>query len=292
MTVRALQPRSPLRRLRDGSRLIRPFFWSLGAAHRLQPAFAGVTRYCMFIGYPRSGHSLVGALLNAHPRMVIAHELDALRYVVRPFTRAQLFALILRRDREFVAQGTRWTGYDYSVPQSAQGIADGIQVIGDKKGGRSSLRIAADPEILGRLERMVGPGLRIIHVTRNPFDIIATMVKRGRAETAERVHQFERHCAGSALALSFAGPDRAITVAHEDLVLDPRATIHTLCEFLGQDAPEPYIEQCAARIFKVSRKTRKSVIWHAEDVAAVSALIGRYPFLRRYAADLPEQASG
>ena len=43
--------------------------------HELQ----SVEAFCIFIGYPRSGHSLLGSLLDAHPEMVIAHELDVLR---------------------------------------------------------------------------------------------------------------------------------------------------------------------------------------------------------------------
>ena len=30
----------------------------------------------LFIGYPRSGHTLIGSLLDAHPHIVIANELD------------------------------------------------------------------------------------------------------------------------------------------------------------------------------------------------------------------------
>ena len=29
--------------------------------------FDDLKTYCMFLGYPRSGHSLIGALLDAHP---------------------------------------------------------------------------------------------------------------------------------------------------------------------------------------------------------------------------------
>ena len=35
----------------------------------------------MFIGYPRSGHSLIGSLLDVHPNAIVAHELDALKFV-------------------------------------------------------------------------------------------------------------------------------------------------------------------------------------------------------------------
>ena len=33
----------------------------------------------MFIGYPRSSHSLVGAILDAHPEIIIPHEYDIMR---------------------------------------------------------------------------------------------------------------------------------------------------------------------------------------------------------------------
>lgn len=32
----------------------------------------------MFIGYPRSGHTLVRSLLDAHPNVIIANELDVI----------------------------------------------------------------------------------------------------------------------------------------------------------------------------------------------------------------------
>ena len=32
----------------------------------------------MFVGYPRSSHSLVGALLDAHPEIIIPHEYGVL----------------------------------------------------------------------------------------------------------------------------------------------------------------------------------------------------------------------
>jgi len=48
--------------------------------------------YCMFIGYSRSGHTLVGSLLDAHPEMVIAHELDALKYIMAGFGRRTIFS--------------------------------------------------------------------------------------------------------------------------------------------------------------------------------------------------------
>lgn len=37
-----------------------------------------VETFVLFIGYPRSQHSLIGAILDAHPEIVIPHEYDLL----------------------------------------------------------------------------------------------------------------------------------------------------------------------------------------------------------------------
>ena len=143
--------------------------------------FDTVERFCLFIGYPRSGHSLVGSLLDAHPDVVLAHELDALKYVAAGYRRKQLYWMILRRDAEFTRSGRRWTGFDYAVEGQWQGRYERLQVIGDKKGGVSTFRLGARPELLDRLRRVVGAEVRLIHVVRNPFDNIATMSRRGEA---------------------------------------------------------------------------------------------------------------
>ena len=35
---------------------------------------AGIEKYVIFVGYARSGTSIIGSLLDAHPNMIIAHE--------------------------------------------------------------------------------------------------------------------------------------------------------------------------------------------------------------------------
>jgi len=38
--------------------------------------YDGVQSFVLFVGYPRSGHSLVGAILDSHPEIIIPHEFD------------------------------------------------------------------------------------------------------------------------------------------------------------------------------------------------------------------------
>ncbi len=52
--------------------------------------FQTVKKYCMFVEYPRSGRSLVGSLLDAYPHIIMAHELNALRYFERGFSKKRI----------------------------------------------------------------------------------------------------------------------------------------------------------------------------------------------------------
>ena len=52
---------------------------------KLHTLYNGVETFALFIGHGRSGHSLVGAILDAHPEIVIAHEFDVLNGITGAF---------------------------------------------------------------------------------------------------------------------------------------------------------------------------------------------------------------
>ena len=47
---------------------------SLSAAEKMFRLYDEVETFVLFIGYPRSQHSLIGAILDAHPEIIIPHE--------------------------------------------------------------------------------------------------------------------------------------------------------------------------------------------------------------------------
>ena len=58
----------------------------------------------------------------------------------------------------------------------AGGIAWGV--LGDKKGGNTARQLIAEPHLLHCCEAFTALPHRYVHVTRNPFDNIATIAKR------------------------------------------------------------------------------------------------------------------
>jgi len=91
----------------------------------------------MFIGYPRSSHSLVAAILDAHPEVIIPHEYNVLEHwkIHRPsptinkrLSKYYLFNDLHQLSKEQALFGIRSKypngkigGYSYHVPGLWQG---------------------------------------------------------------------------------------------------------------------------------------------------------------------------
>lgn len=278
------------RKVRDGLGLARAYARSLREGYVRRGLFDGVERYCMFIGYPRSGHSLVGSLLDAHPEAIIAHELDALRLVRWGFGRRQLYALLLENSREFARAGRDWSGYAYEVPDQWQGRFERLRVIGDKRGGGSTMRLASDPGLLERLHKVVGEGIRYVHVVRNPYDNVATMYRRALARDPSAtlrssVDNYLLRCETNARLKQRLGEGGILDVYHESVIDDPKASLRALCGFLDLEAGEDYLEDCASIVFDSPNKSRHAIEWDEGSLSAVRAATARFRFLKGYSYD-------
>ena len=78
---------------------------TLVTSRHFAPQTKGVESYCTFIGHSRSGHSLIAALLDAHPEIVVAHELRAVRYIQCGFGRDALYYLLFQQTK---VRGHSW----------------------------------------------------------------------------------------------------------------------------------------------------------------------------------------
>ena len=248
-----------------------------------QQDFAGVETYCMFIGYPRSGHSLIGSLLDAHPDMIIAHELDTLQYVAAGLSREQLFYLLLDNSHRFTEQGRVWEEYSYEVKDQWQGRFRTLRVIGDKKGGLSSVRLRRNPTLLDDLRRRVGTRLKLIHVVRNPFDNISTSLRKKDAPTLEGAIDMYFSMAQVVLQVQRQMPrEDFMEVRHETFLEDPAGGLRDLCRFLGQDAPEDYVRDCAAIVKTSPHQSRHDAPWTPQLIELVRREMQKFPFLDGY----------
>ena len=248
-------------------------------------AYDQVSRYCMFVGHPRSGQTLLSAMLNAHKNAVIAHEVNALTHVLRGSSRAHLFALLLSRDRWFTDQKDTSSGFSYRVPNQWQGRYERLNVIGDKKGAGSAIVLHHQPTALDRLRDVIGVPLCVVHVVRNPFDNIARIARSHRTTLAQSVEVYFAICQSLGNAMTRVKPNELLVVRHESFIASPRETLRELCRFVELPAYPRYLEDCSNAVYCSSRPARHAVPWSSKLRRDVEARLQDFPFLTGYCFD-------
>jgi sulfotransferase family protein len=278
--------------LRKKLTLVGLYATSLLQNRRNAEFFRAIQTYCMFVGYPRTGHSLIGSLLDAHPRIVIAHELDALKLFQRGFSRRQVFHLLLENSRKTAAAGRSHSGYSYEVPNQWQGRFEQLQVLGDKKGATSAMRFYLDPGLLEFVRRKIANELKFVHVMRNPYDVLATMTRRSPRKTLDtHIDVFFQLCSSIERLKKQFQPTQIYDVRLESFIEDPKPHLASLCSFIGVKAEPRYLEDCASIVFKSPKKSRFDIAWDQESIAKVCERMEPFSFLAGYAYDEENAAS-
>lgn len=286
-TARTMDPiasfRSALRGLHEGA-------WGALARRRFREEIERVETVCLFVGYPRSGHSLVGAFLDAHRHAVVAHELDAASFVLGGCSREVLFSRMLARSHGFHLRGNAGK-YPYRVPRQWQGRFESLRVIGDKRGGALTRAIAAHADLLDRIRALVRVPIRLVHVVRNPWDNVAAISIDHGLSLAESADYYDAHCRTTARLGELCDASELLTIRHEDVVAAPRAVLEGLCSFVGLDAPRDYLDDCASIVFPAPTGTRHRVAWTPALVRDLESRVRAYRHLDGYGLE-PTETTG
>ncbi|MGZ4149492.1 MAG: sulfotransferase [Actinomycetota bacterium] len=258
------------------------------AAVRAHPGRYAETRtFCFFVGHVKCGTSLLGAMLDAHPNVILADEVDALGLLDAGFRRDEVFHL-LRKGAEDEARKGRVTarrlgGYALAVPGASQGRAEVPLAIGDGRAGPTTKLLAADPSLLNRLPAMVpGVDVRVFMVLRNPFDPIALTMIRGKRTFEDAVAHFFATCETLVAIGAQLPPEMLHRVRYEDVVADPAAELAAACAFLGVEASSDYLAACASIVHPSPDRDRERIEWTPEMIRTVEAGIVRFDFLSPY----------
>ncbi len=247
---------------------------------RNRHTFKEVERFCLLIGYPHSGSTLVSSVINAHPEMVMGHETDILRYVRPGLSRNLVFSVVLQRDRQFTAANRRWNGNNYAMPTSEQGSFSRLRVIGDKCIAKQAMRLNHDPRLLDLLRSKMGMPLRFIHLVRNPFDNIASIGPK--QEMPWRIKKYRTLGDGMDDIRSRLRDEELHELRYEDVVADPKGSLSDVCHFLGLEASDEYLHDCAQLIRPSTHHRRFGVDWTESQRREVEAMIAARSVLAGY----------
>jgi hypothetical protein len=279
-----------LRRKRDKKRhpvgkRARRYLLSLWGSLKHKKSFDHVKTFCMFIGYPRSGHTLIGSLLDAHPNVILADELDALKFIQAGFSEKQVFYLSLRNSRRSAAAGRTRTGYSYRVPNQWQGSFTDLQLVGDKMGDYTALRLHQFPPLLNQIHATFSVEIKFVHVMRNPYDVISTMSLKDHRPLQQSINKFFDLCSAVAHVRQNTSLADIYDLRHENFVSGPRPALKGLCDFFSLSQDDAYLAASASIVFKSPHRSRYDVPWNRRLIDNVEEKLERFPFLAGYGYD-------
>ena len=291
----------------------------------LPPAvISSVKLFVLFVGYGRSGSSITGSILDAHPNVIMANEFNVLKWVQENpnYSKDKLFNSLFENSYNNVfSNGTRTNnnkGYNLTVDNSWQGrYRKTVNVIGDKRGALFQKLLSEQPELFQalytKLQNVVLIPIRLIHCVRNPYDIMSTRllyqvkksqdpdtISKFRNKTFNNGQQVQndeallKHIdrifslADPVLNMSQSitlGYTRTVEIHNHELVSHPEETILKLCQFLEIQCSRDYLRACASKVFPELSRSRFAVHWPEDVKKMVQDRIQKYPFFRRYSYD-------
>lgn len=275
-----------------------------------------VRTFVIFVGFARTGHSIVGTLMDAHPDIIIAHEYNVLKNIKSRLTSGNqvltLFNNLYKNSHSNAVNGWRSDkkskkGYNLSMSQDTwQGKVRRLRVIGDKAAGMANHQYMTNPTkcryLVESMESTFNISMKAIRVLRNPYDIISTKtlyntihkVPRNASELAHyaspkvvRKDIFRFIEMASRVNKMVADCQLSVVDIHlADLVNQPDVVMKDLCNSVGVECSPDYIETCAGKVFKTLSKTRHLVKWPPELIEMVKgSIIGRFSEFSRYSYD-------
>jgi len=250
--------------------------------HSLTDVFKHLETLVLFLGYPRSGHSIIGSVIDAHRNAVVSHRLDSLKYLESGLTPHQVFYLIWQNSQRFAAAGRKLTAYRYAIPNQWHGRFDTLRVIGDQEAKWTTLRLAQQPRLLERLRSVPSMRTRFIHVVRNPYDNITTWSRRTQSDLDSMIDRYFALCGNVATISEQLGIEEQMVVRHEEFVADVDCSLRRLCGFLGLEPSAEYLRDCRSVVYKAPNRTRRAITWPARLIDKVAEGIDQFPVLKGY----------
>ena len=296
--------------------------WKLGVKGLLKKitdpfAYRNVKYFVQFLSFPRSGHSLIGSLLDAHPNAVVSHELDVMGLIQKNLSGWSVYGLIKSNSETFTENGRYWNGFSYKVENQPHGASENLQVIGDKKGDWAVRWYGDNPRLIAKLNKTVASSPRWILVTRHPMDNIATLSlrknrnydklriknKSGDLFTSElkenqeagniskfvcddMISDYENLCSTISKMRKEISGEHILHVVYEDFCEDPKAGLTRICNFLDIIPHPDYLNNCSKKVRHSLNKSRHRIEWSKDQIRQVKDIALSYEFLQSYRKDI------
>ena len=249
---------------------------------------SGQLRGCLlFVGNARSGATLVKSLLDAHPALVLGHEVDIAGRMMDGWTWYRALRAIMASSMIFKSKPS-WNGYDYSLKIKGRPDSSDILIVGDKKANVTTTRLLENREMLPLLIKWIPLPILFLHCVRNPLDVIVTKTRKNKRTMRENIDGYLACEQLVGRLRQTVGSGRCLTIYQEQLIRNPVEVLRMVFGFLELDVDEDYLETCRALVFKKTHLTRQDAAWSREHLTLIREGVSKIPHLACYADEIDE----
>ncbi len=235
--------------------------------------------FLSFMGYPRSGHTLVAAILNANPNVMCSNQLNLY----------DASYIDMEYIKEYSLKKETWkdTTQIPHVPKRE------ITVVGDKTGHRTVDLLGKNPKRLGKFKELIQDvPIKWIHVVRNPFDNLATWGRlnyinklkkdKNATERYELDLVIQKYRGLNATIERIRRSEDVLTVNHEFMITRMHGTLEEMANFLEISFDPVWRDNIRETVWNQPRITRGQIKWSQTQKKAVEAIIEQYDWLSGY----------
>jgi hypothetical protein len=261
--------------------------------------YGKIQSFIMFIGFGRSGHSIIGQIINAHPNALVADE-GKIFDEIDSMNIEQVTKYLIKRDRAFAL---RWYNKDSTIFKShplfrifsekkykrnfffrglSQGYACQPKVLGNSKAAYTSRVIANNPEVINTFESSLGVPVKFVNVIRNPFDMIASGLQRRNISFESLWPKFEAMTNTVSNVIKILNNHEVLQLRQENFLNDPDREIARLLKFAALSYDSMFITTIKNHLYTAPDKSRYRSLEVKRNRKKIEALISRNDFFEGY----------
>ena len=252
-------------------------------------------KFITFTCTGQSGHTIIAAILDAHPHVMVSEEKMVIRKMAkgRFKTPVEMFEHVIYDSRTRVQGKNSYRRKIGTI--EGQGQYEGtLEVLGDKCGwdviGRYKDRGTPNTSLLD-FEQSIGVPVYVVHALRNPFDVISNWYvgkrnMRGDLEGCISAYGELTHAIQKVYYDSGFPRERILQVPNEALCAVPIVWIEALANHLDLEVDREWLRRCRDKVFQKPNSRVSECKWTRPLIDRVNEeIIKPYEFHKGYTSE-------
>lgn len=234
--------------------------------------FSDVNTFLLFLGAPRSGHTLISEFINAHRNAHISRKINGgFRYLCKE----QYYQSCIDFKEDMFR-------HRYYVPGQYQGTYLNLNCVGMRNATVTTEWYGSKLSRAKRLSEYYGIPVKFVHVYRDPIENIAKISRYNKLSIIQAANWYVSLISKTRLIENTVSNGTFYKFCHEDLYDKPSTVLSNLLRYLQLEEDEALVDSFSKIIWDSPSvdvdylEVKSNIPLHLKNFIASDPLLGRY----------------